>query len=557
MDSRPRLDERGFTIVEVVVAIFLLLSGVLGAVALLDTGNQVTNNTRAREGATNVAREMIEVARSLPYDQLTNTAIVPALQAQPRLGDADTTATGWQLRSRGILYTVEVFTCVFDDVKDGGRATGSGGTYCGGSVAEGTVAEGTGSTDGNPDDFRRIEVDVKWTLPGRATPQCAGADQGTGGTGDNCVLQSALVANPSGGLGPGIVQSSIAVAQHSPAPGSAIETGSLATITFQTSTAAESATWRVNDPGLSSGTAAGDTSGKNWSLTWNLDANNSPSLPDGRYTVSLQAFLLGAEGNPAQALVNVNRNTPSPSAVATDGFGINSRAGTITEITWGPGGSDGDINSYSVYRTGAGTPDPATDALVCDEVDPSAFSCFDDNPPGSGTVNYYVVAFDNRWTSQANADFSCSGSVLGGGGWTMTMSPAQFTGKRPGCPSSLVPVDIDAGLANNRPVLTGSPVVTPGGDGGVHVEWATAATDPDGDNILFYRIYRDPSCAGATGNGADYTNRCDRTPDGAVASQFYDDANPPASGTTVTYYVTAVDAKFQESDPISQSFVVP
>jgi prepilin-type N-terminal cleavage/methylation domain-containing protein len=550
MDPLQQLrDSRGFTLIEVIVAISLLLGGVLGAATLLDTGNRLTNNTRAREGATNIAREMIEVGRSLPYDQLTNASIVGALQAQPGLADSNATAAGWQLRGRNIEYTVQVFTCVFDDVKDGARASGT--NFCQGSVTAGSTAK----TDANPDDFRRIEVDITWRIPGGPLPDCAGADQANAGTGSNCVLQAALVANPSGGLGPSITQNSIAVAQHSPTPGNAIETGNSATVSFQTGSPAESVTWHANDPGSSSGTATGDSSGRNWSFTWDLDANNSPGLADGTYRITLQAFLLGAEGNPGQALVNVNRNRPSPPTVSDTGFGVNSRAGTITEATWGTGGSDGDINSYSVYQAAGNTPDPATDRLVCNNVSPGAFTCFDSGAPSSGTHNYYVIAFDNRWTSVANSSFSCSGSVLGGGSWTMTMDPALFTGKRPGCPSNLVPVDITAGLANIPPDLTGTPSITAGSNGALHVDWPTPATDQDSDPILFYRIYRDPSCAGATGNAAAYTNRCDRTPDDTTL--FYDDADPPASGTTVTYYVTAVDSRFQESTPISASFTVP
>jgi prepilin-type N-terminal cleavage/methylation domain-containing protein len=57
--------EHGFTLVEVLVAIVVLLVGVLGVVSLVDGANAVTSKTRAREGGTNVARTIIEISRSI------------------------------------------------------------------------------------------------------------------------------------------------------------------------------------------------------------------------------------------------------------------------------------------------------------------------------------------------------------------------------------------------------------------------------------------------------------------------------------------------------------
>src|SRR5258705_449389 len=66
-------DESGFTIIEVMVAIFILLIGVLGAVTLTNTANAITNNNKAREGATNLSREIAEAARQVDYDKLNST----------------------------------------------------------------------------------------------------------------------------------------------------------------------------------------------------------------------------------------------------------------------------------------------------------------------------------------------------------------------------------------------------------------------------------------------------------------------------------------------------
>ncbi|MEJ7715468.1 MAG: prepilin-type N-terminal cleavage/methylation domain-containing protein [Thermoleophilaceae bacterium] len=58
-------DQRGFTIIEVLVAATLLVIGVLGTMAMVDSSNAETRLSGGREGATNLAREVVEGARSL------------------------------------------------------------------------------------------------------------------------------------------------------------------------------------------------------------------------------------------------------------------------------------------------------------------------------------------------------------------------------------------------------------------------------------------------------------------------------------------------------------
>src|SRR3712207_3020496 len=98
-------NERGFTVVEVMVAITILLAGVLGTVALIDGANATTGTTKKREAATNLARHVIEGARKSSYVTLNQTTVVPSLQAHPGLADVDAGTPGWQLESRGTTYT--------------------------------------------------------------------------------------------------------------------------------------------------------------------------------------------------------------------------------------------------------------------------------------------------------------------------------------------------------------------------------------------------------------------------------------------------------------------
>ena len=82
-------DQRGFTLVEVLVAIVILMVGILGVVTLVDGANAVTSKTRAREAGTNLARSVIEVSRSIRYRDLTTASLEDALEARPALADSE------------------------------------------------------------------------------------------------------------------------------------------------------------------------------------------------------------------------------------------------------------------------------------------------------------------------------------------------------------------------------------------------------------------------------------------------------------------------------------
>src|SRR5215208_7880511 len=75
-------DERGYTLVELLVAAFVLVVGMAGAFSLLNGANRTTTVNNARMGATNLARELLEDARSVDYDSLTPAAITGVIQAK-------------------------------------------------------------------------------------------------------------------------------------------------------------------------------------------------------------------------------------------------------------------------------------------------------------------------------------------------------------------------------------------------------------------------------------------------------------------------------------------
>src|SRR3954452_24433226 len=80
--TRNLADEGGYTLVELMVASIVLVIGMAGAFTLLSGAGKTTVTNNARMGATNLARELIEDARSADYDSLTPSGVVPALKAK-------------------------------------------------------------------------------------------------------------------------------------------------------------------------------------------------------------------------------------------------------------------------------------------------------------------------------------------------------------------------------------------------------------------------------------------------------------------------------------------
>jgi prepilin-type N-terminal cleavage/methylation domain-containing protein len=179
-----RAGETGFTLVEVMVAVALLLVGVLGVVTMVTGANAQTAVTKSREGATNLSREIVDAARGVDYDSLTTSAIVPALQAQPALADSDPSTSGWQINRRGLVYTISSLPiCIIDAQADqfGAHPAPSdpaAAPYCSGQT--------TGTADPNPDDFRRMDVTITWSTEGH----------------NYSLRETTLIINPSGGIGP-------------------------------------------------------------------------------------------------------------------------------------------------------------------------------------------------------------------------------------------------------------------------------------------------------------------------------------------------------------------
>ena len=150
---RPLQDERGFTLIEISVALSVLLIGMLGAVTMIDTGNAMTSRTKAREGATALARSVLEIGRGIPYRELTADQILAELAGRPGLADARPGTPGHQVESRGFVYTVVPTVCAIDDPVD---SLGEGDSEVGLCANSDVLGQGQSAGDRNADDYRRI-----------------------------------------------------------------------------------------------------------------------------------------------------------------------------------------------------------------------------------------------------------------------------------------------------------------------------------------------------------------------------------------------------------------
>lgn len=110
--------EAGFTIVEVMVAVVLLVVGVLAMLVMVEGSISSTNRTSAREQATNLARELIERSRQVPYAS-TTTGAAPAALAASLPESPAVTGSSFVVHRRGADYTVKVTACSIDDPSDG------------------------------------------------------------------------------------------------------------------------------------------------------------------------------------------------------------------------------------------------------------------------------------------------------------------------------------------------------------------------------------------------------------------------------------------------------
>jgi hypothetical protein len=518
-------DERGFTLVEVLVAFFLLMVGMAGTALMLNTANATTAGTKAREQGIALQREVVEAARSIPYDELTPTSVVSAVQAKPGLGKLAPTDTTWRFRRGevtengvtrgGVIYTVTLGVCSVDDPSDGTGAhdpasfcaagtssttpercrqlltlVGSGQALdaatsvtadvgnCGIDLdADGTVnrlveadvgicllwCTGGTSTDSMPDDYKRVVSLVTW-------------DRGTGG---RYALQSTTVPNPGSAAAIGIDTLTRAPATDPVTTGNSISF----TATTPPSRSAKTVSWTLN------GAARTGSVSSPWTWTWDLGTVETPRPDgfDGTYIVGARAVDANDIPGPTRSMtVVLNRRRP----FAPTGFVAGRNDGAI-EFEW-TANQERDIEGYRVYRKLA----DGTATLACDTLGPPPTRATSCRQPAGVDGTYYVVAVDKA----AGAP-------------------------REGDPSPIDGVDVSTDPPAPEP--PGNLTATRDAAGAVTLSWPAS---PSSD--VEYRIYRD---------GQAYGDRYDRV--AGTATSYTD----PQAEPTSTYSITAVSGQLAES----------
>jgi prepilin-type N-terminal cleavage/methylation domain-containing protein len=611
--------QAGFTIIEVLIAMFVLLLGVLATTTLLNTANAETERNQARNGATNLVRDIIEASRALPYEQANPTTdatgaddstLETALQNMaPSSGgsasgssfaDTDGSAGGWQIVRRGVTYKVSLEACVVDDAKDGAvanhgsPASDGSGYYCPNPPTSATV-------DPNGDDYRRVKVTAAWTS--NSCNGCGTSGQ-TASVKTYSVAQTAVIVNPSGGLGP--------PPKGPPSFGNPINCRSI-TVSQQYGPEAVAVLFKVADPvnTESNQTVPTATDGTNGNKTYSFTyAPTEADVPDGTYDMTIQGInRSGFIGQATTVTLYINCKEPDPATNVKGGFDwrrcanypVSCAAGDrVFDLDW-QASPDGDVVGYNIWRVN-GTEDfnsatkddtlvecasrsqdpPTTRPGDVDFLEPFQPSCYDTAiedadaslfpfpvlPPDrisldGRTGSYWIQAVDMEPTN--NPSIAPPGVRT-----TLTNHTDVFTktenmlNLRPD-----TPLDIDISNSNGQPCLSWSD--------SSDLDWqGNAITSP----ILFYRIYRGTSTVVSTAivvQGKDGASPSVNVPDVPYKSRIgralpnvgdncdTDPANAGRSSfldktapASAVYWVTAVDKDYLESFPtVASTWVAP
>ena len=439
--SRALLLEGGFTLIETLIASFVLVVGIGAFFTMLSISVKATGSSRAREGATNLAREILEDARTIPYAQLSPTDIVSELQAMNGLANTSGTST-WQITRRGYTYTVTASECSIDDPKD--KYGKHDSTFCADSKTEGTESE-----DSQPADMKRITVDVKWSTRGRApvvhqVETLTAAGQTVGLTASGLKLLSPSMEKPTEPVISSAATTELEFVVTTPASAAAVD-------------------WTLEGTRQSPAPVKKSGSTTEWVFKWSIPA---ATVSDGTYQVGAQAVdATGVDGPPVSISVTLARNIPAAPKGVEGGFNKITEGGKskeVAEFQW-LANSERNVIGYRVYYVTGGS---EKHKLVC-ETSTKPLTCVDREPPKptSPNLTYEFVALYHK----AEGSPPALSSAISEG------TAASFTIEGGPPPGPSTPPTLSA---------------TKNADGSVTLKWTAPSGSPA---VNFYRIYRGSS----------------------------------------------------------------
>lgn len=476
--------EGGFTLLETLVAAVVLVVGLMTLFGLLDTSLKATAATRAREGATNLARQILEDARTIPYARLAPSAIQTELQEMHGLADASS-ASGWQVVQRGVTYTITVSECSIDDPKDGYGAHESAfkeNPFC----SDSTVPSGTTLTDSQPEDLKRIAVDVRWPAAGRNP--------------DVHQVETLTAA----GAAPGLSASGLRLekGQYVGKETEPVVKSSTATLKFEVSAPSSTSAMKWSVEGVVQPSAPVQKSGTTtWTFSWSMPL---ALVSDGTYHISAQAVdATGVVGPPVILPVTLLRGAPAAVSGLKGGFNEvyvkGNKKQQVVELEW-KANTERNVIGYRVY-------DPSGE-LVCPESAATlslSLSCIDFKTSSllSSSLTFTAYALYREYSAEG-----LPAGIGQGAPGTITI---KNTAEAPSPPEELKAEELSSGS--------------------VRLTWKAPKTTKQA--VSFYRIYR-----GST----EYTSRY-----GVSESLEFIDTD---ATTKHLYWVTAVGSGLAESEPL-------
>ena len=193
------------------------------------------------------------------------------MQAVPGLADTTPSTTAWTVERRKTVFTITMTVCSVDDNQDGfGDITG--GSYCGG---------GRRDADLNPDDYKRVTVNVAWKSHGV----------------DKSIKQAGIVNNEASSAGPAVDFTS-----QTPT-GTEIKTDPNR-IRFGVQADSDAVAIRFAVDGVLVGTATSASATFDWDIS-----TGGTHVPDGTYVVSVTALDKdGVPGPTRSRTIRLNRD---------------------------------------------------------------------------------------------------------------------------------------------------------------------------------------------------------------------------------------------------------